>query len=55
MEIKYSVLTQDHEHTVHNVGSDLSQEAAKKLVTILLEGEDPNKLADIVISPVIRK
>ena len=55
MEIKYSVLTQDHEHNVHNVGSDMTASEAQKLVNILIQGEDPNRLADIVISPTIRK
>lgn len=49
MEIKYSILTQDKDGKQHNVGFSTDQESVQKLVKILIQGQDPNRLVDIVI------
>lgn len=49
MEKKYSIRTQDAEGNQHNVGFSTDEETVKKMVNILISGQDPNALVDIVI------
>lgn len=55
MEIKYQILTQDSEGTQHNVGYEATVKTTKDTVNILIAGQDPNNLVDIVLHPIIKK
>lgn len=55
MEIKYQILTQDETGVLHNVGNEADVKTAKQLTGILISGQDPNKLVDIVLHPIIKK
>lgn len=53
MEIKYSILTMDKDGNLHNAAHHIDESSVSKFVDILMSGEDPNKLLDIVIRPEI--
>ena len=55
MEIKYQILTQDTEGIQHNVGNEADVKTAKQLTAILISGQDPNNLVEIVLRPFIKK
>lgn len=54
MEIKYTVLITDKKGNLVNVAYETSADMALKLVNMLLAGEDPNAIADVVIHPVVK-
>lgn len=49
MEKRYSIRTQDAEGNQHNVGFSTDLDTVKRMINILLSGQDPNALVDIVI------
>lgn len=55
MEIKYQILTQDADGVQHNVGNEATVKTTKELASILITGQDPNNLVDIVLHAFIKK
>lgn len=55
MEIKWQILTQDAEGNQHNVGNEANTKVTKQLADILISGQDPNALVEIVLRPFIKK
>lgn len=55
MEIKYTFLTMDNNGVQHSIAHELEYDQVAKFLEILMKGEDPNKLQDFVIRPVIKK
>ena len=54
MEKRFQVLTMDKDGTEHVVAGDTNAENMKKLLNLLVVGEDPNNFVDIVIRPFIK-
>ena len=55
MEVKYTVKIKHDDGTIVNAAYKTNKETVTKFVAILLDGEDPNDLTDIVIRPEIDK
>ena len=54
MEKRFQVLTMDADGTQHIVAGDTDVDNMRKLINILVAGEDPNNFVDIVIRPFIK-
>lgn len=54
MEKRFQILTMDSDGTQHVVAGDTELENMRKLINILVAGEDPNYFVDIVIRPFIK-
>ena len=54
MEKRFQILTMDKDGTEHIVVGDANVDNMRKMINLLVAGEDPNSFVDIVIRPFIK-